>query len=189
MAVQTIVATSQANEGYVVSSGSTATIARNGTDVVTANVGGSPTLPPAVAFAVSGGPPYYDYLAFIEFDTSVLAGKVILGATLSVYGSGIGTDTGSQTMQARLYDYGAALAASNWRTPTQFSACTLLAHINKSGMTRLVFGSSLHAAAGTPVDYAGMTFRADSPYQPRLNVTTQDFAGFDGRSRRTYLRR
>lgn len=65
----------------------------------------------------------------------------------------------------------------------------LAANINKSGMTRIVLGASLHASAGTPTGYAGVQFYASSPNQPILTVTTQSFAGFDGRSRRTYLRR
>jgi hypothetical protein len=121
------------------------------------------------------GAVYYLDQTFLEFDTSGIgAGQVVTGVTLSLYGvqnDDIGT---AFVLQARTYDFGASVTTADWRTPSQFSALTLLASlsvptgygnaayydftsetaflaaVNMAGMTRIVLESSRYAAATAP---------------------------------------
>lgn len=145
---------------------------------------------------------------FLEFDTSGIVGD-ILEATLRVNLNRTGASDSEGTLQARLFDFGASVTTADYRNPTNFSACPLLAHlarsaiadgemndfvsddlaanINQAGMTRLVICTALFAAAGTPTTEHGTNIDMASA---ELVIETEDaFAGFSRVSRLTYLRR
>ncbi|MFO1081876.1 MAG: hypothetical protein U1E23_14755 [Reyranellaceae bacterium] len=136
---------------------------------------------------------YSAFEAFWEFNTSVITDSPITRATLNCQFRI--TTPKIDTYQVRLFDFGASLTSADWRTPTQFAACTLLAHkaasaitdfaqvdfdddamaanLNTSGVTRMVAGSALFAADGTPGSGAygyGYVDTSVKTVMPRLTV-------------------
>jgi hypothetical protein len=155
---------------------------------------------------------------FLDFVTSSVA-DIVQSATLSLNAADRqGANTDAPVYQARLYDFGTSLTTADWRTPTTFAACTLLAHhnwsdvvrnayndftsdagfpasINQSGSTRIVINNALFAANGTPTDTAYvelyLPFRTGTSQDPKLVIVTAPPYRPGGTKvvRRTYLRR
>ena len=191
---------SGSNDGRIESFNATASTAKAGSSLGTSGTG-------LIAYTLDGG--YTIEQTFIDFDTTAITGQIV-SATLSLYGDRCGSV--ADTVQARLYDYGASITTADYRTPTQFSACTLLAHlaftswsnaaynafgddalaanINKGGHTRIVLCTALFAADGTAsaVSYLENIQLGGDTNKPKLVITTAN-PTFDARvSRAAYLR-
>lgn len=116
-------------------------------------------------------PNYGNYEYFGAFDTSGVAGT-ITSVTLSLWGLGSAL-LQNFTLEARAYDWGAAVDTGDYRTSAQLGSCTLLATrstsgytngaynvftstadfltaINQSGITRIVVASDRFRTATTP---------------------------------------
>lgn len=87
----------------------------------------------AADYGGKSGIQYAFYQAFLEFNTSALVGT-ITAATLRVRATAdaAGVDF---TLQARLFDFGTAVASADWRPGADIAALPLLATRNTSGMS------------------------------------------------------
>lgn len=171
-------------DGYIVSSSSTYSTARNGTGTVAADSSASYIAPGQV---YSGGN-YNCYQTFLAFDTSGVAG-IITSATLNLYAYSNDSDT-DFTTRARMYDWGASLTSAdfvaggslsaltevaNWNSSAYsasyntFTDVALPAHINQSGTTRMVLSSSRQEGNNTPSGREYVTF-----YSANATGTTND---------------
>jgi hypothetical protein len=145
---------------------------------------------------LSGGA-YYVQSSYLEFDTSDIGDGTVTSVVLSLYNrenQNVGT---SFTIQARPFDYGTSFTTADWRTPSQFSALTLLAtlvvptgygdaqyydfssesafkdNINKTGYTRLILASDRFASetAPTGVERQLYWYPTDTNKEPKLVIT------------------
>lgn len=99
-------------------------------------------------------------LLYFSFDTSSITDTdTISAAEFALYGS---TDSSAtdDDLQARLYNWGAALSAADWRTPTNFSADTLLATFNTSGFSTAGYNAFTESGTNlrSNIDKAGTTY-------------------------------
>lgn len=191
---------SGANDGRIESFNATASTAKAGSNLSTSGTG-------LIAYTLDGG--HAIEQTFLDFDTSAISGQIV-SAVLSLHGSRSGSV--ADTAQARLFDYGASITTTDYRTPAQFNALPLLAHvafadwsngvyndfvsdnlaanINKGGRTRIVLCTALFAADGTAsnVSYLESIELGGDSNKPKLVITTAT-PTFDARiSRQAYLR-
>jgi hypothetical protein len=96
------------------------------------------------------------YEAFLDFDTSILAGKTIVSATLECYLSQRYLDA-SFTAQARLRDFGTALATGDWVAGGSLSALTLLATLASGSTTVSAYNQFADVALAANINTAGST--------------------------------
>lgn len=82
-----------------------------------------------------GGPDYYCYEGFVDFDTSAIADTdTVTSATLSLWGQ---TDASATdfTMEAREWDWGGALTTADVVAGASLSGKTLLASLTTAGLS------------------------------------------------------
>jgi hypothetical protein len=96
------------------------------------------------------------YEAFLEFDTSILAGKTIVSATLEGYVNQKFADA-SYTVQARLRDFGATLATTDWVAGASLSALTSLATLTSAAATTTAWNAFTDVAMVANINTAGST--------------------------------
>lgn len=175
-----------ANSGDVECSSASASSVLDGTGSTIAN---------SAAAAFAGY--YISYSAdqvMIEWDTSGVSGS-ISSATFSLYVLSSTTNSDNDTLQLRLFDFGASITTADYRTDTQFAACTLLAHrldLSGSGYndftsdalttnignptTRAVLCTDRFAAGGTPTAeyYVQCIVQGGTSTSPKLTIVTAD---------------
>lgn len=174
------------NKGYVISENANVATARAGSNLF------SGTTNLYLGFSAASGPNYEINQTFFEFDASAFTG-VAAYARLRIHTGGWDIHTGDdgQLIEARLYDFGAAVTTADYRTPTNFNAgallatypmdditgssqwleftdVALLANINFSGTTRIVLCTDLFSSAGTPTErnilaFTGVDLSANPP--------------------------
>lgn len=180
-------------DGNIQSSSATYSTARSGGGTLVAAAAGTADVGQNVAAAV-----YYLYEGFIQFDTSSIPDNDTITAvelSLYVYQDSSTTDF---TVNARLYDWGAALTSADWVAGASASGNTLAAtlatsgatddaynaftsedafkaNINKTGTTYLVLTSSRFENGDVPTGDERLLFRSGSytgtTYDPKLVVT------------------
>ena len=183
-------------DGYLTSSNASITTARSGSNL-TATV----TTPNRVA-AYLAASVYYFRTTYMAFDTSSLgAGATITASVLSLAGEGTAeTNADSISMLAQYYDYGAgdpgtgdwinlttswsglvdvgSFTVSGWNQTDNaynaFSDSANYSSIAKTGVTRIVVGTSLHPS-GTPTGVNQVLFHASEAAgttgDPKLTIT------------------
>lgn len=164
---------SGAADGYISSRDDDYSLARAGTGASLSSNANATT--GYVGQAADGAPGflYQCTEGFLSFDTSSLPdGAIITAVTLSLYGDTDSSDT-DFTINARAYDWGAALATGDWVAGASLSGNTLLATfatsgfstsgyndftseaaflaaINTTGITYIILSSSRHEGNNTP---------------------------------------
>lgn len=99
---------------------------------------------------------YFVYQMFARFDTSVLAGGTITGATLKIYPTHDFSTTNFD-IQARLHTWGTALTTADFVAGASLSGKTLLAHLTTSGLTVNAYNSMVTDALATNINQSGYT--------------------------------
>ncbi len=190
----TLAPTDDATGGYTHSANAVYATARSGSGLAAATT--------ASIFAgqyLLGGN-YHFYLGYLSFDTSAIPdAATVLSAQLNVFGSRA-LAAGGTTLQARLYDYGAALTTADFVAGANLAAQTLLAtvplasfpgsgnaapdmvseaafiaNINKTGDTRILFCVDDQVSGAPPIASGPFIFYGAGVGQdPILTVTYRD---------------
>lgn len=122
---------------------------------------GALSAPSSNAYTLMGqmksGATYYVWEAFEDFDTSAIADTdEVSAATLSLY---ITADLSATdfTMEARLYDWGAAVTTGDWVAGASLGSQTLLASLTTVGVTASAYNEFADTAFPANVNLAGVT--------------------------------
>lgn len=180
------------DDGYITSSASTYASARIGTGSLSSNTLNENNYVGQDAFSDKSGTTYFVYQNFYRFDTSVLAGKTITAATLSIYLTNDQSAT-NFTINARLHSWGPTLTTADFDPPATSTTETLLAtlatssfsgngsynftdvamaaNINQSGYTEIALVSSRQEGNNTGGGDYVATSSIEGSRRPTLTIT------------------